>query len=143
MEIYQLTSSSAVNETVRVTATDGLNIRQGASTSYQKLGCIPYDTVVTVTRQTAGGGYTWGLTEYNGITGWIALDYTRKAVPFKQGDLVSLTKNATVYGTSCMLDSWAYHARFRILELCGSRAVIGMNGQVTAAVDTKYLQIIG
>lgn len=76
--IYQLTSSSAVNMTVKVTATDGLNIRQGAATSFAKLGAIPCGRVVNVTRQTSGGGYTWGLVECDGVMGWIALEYTKE-----------------------------------------------------------------
>ena len=31
-----------------------------------------------VTRFTSGGAYKWGLIEYDGIKGWIALDYTKK-----------------------------------------------------------------
>ena len=33
-------------------------------------------TVLKVTRYTSGGAYKWGLIEYDGIKGWIALDYT-------------------------------------------------------------------
>ena len=78
IEIYQLNSSKAVDYIVKVTATDGLNIRQGAGVSYNKLGAVPFNEVVKVTRFTSGGAYKWGLTEYDGIKGWIALDYTRK-----------------------------------------------------------------
>ena len=78
VEIYQLNSSKAVDYPVIVTESDGLNIRQGAGTNFNKLGCIPYNAVVKITRYTSGGAYKWGLTEYEGIKGWIALDYTRK-----------------------------------------------------------------
>lgn len=78
IEIYQLNSSKAVDYIVKVTATDGLNIRQGAGVSYNKLGAVPFNEVVKVTRFTSGGAYKWGLTEYDGIKGWIALDYTEK-----------------------------------------------------------------
>ena len=78
IEIYQINSSKAVDYFVKVTATDGLNIRQGAGINFKMLGCVPYNAVVKVTRWTSGGAYKWGLIEYNGVKGWIALDYTRE-----------------------------------------------------------------
>ena len=63
---------------MKVKAGDGLNIRQGAGITFNILGNIPYDSVVKITRCTSGGGYKWGLAEYNGIKGWIALDFTQK-----------------------------------------------------------------
>ena len=39
---------------------------------------MPFNAVLKVTRWTSGGAYKWGLIEYDGIKGWIALDYTRK-----------------------------------------------------------------
>ena len=77
VEIYQLNSSREVDYFVQVTATDGLNIRQGAGIDFKVLGCVPHDAVVKVTRWTSGGAYKWGLVEYEGVKGWIALDYTR------------------------------------------------------------------
>ena len=78
VEIYQLNSSKVVDYAVKVTATDGLNIRQGAGTSFDILGAVPYGAVLKVTRWTSGGEYKWGLVEYDGVKGWIALDYTRE-----------------------------------------------------------------
>ena len=78
VEIYQLNSSKAVDYAVKVTATDGLNIRQGAGVKFNKLGVVPFNAVLKVTRWTSGGAYKWGLIEYDGIKGWIALDYTEK-----------------------------------------------------------------
>lgn len=78
VEIYQLNSSKEVDYFVRVTASDGLNIRQGAGVKFNKLGAVPFNEVVKVTRQTSGGAYKWGLVEYNGVKGWIALNFTKK-----------------------------------------------------------------
>lgn len=78
IEIYQLNSSKVVDYAVKVTATDGLNIRQGAGVDFKKLGVVPFNAVVKVTHWTSGGEYKWGLIEYDGVKGWIALDYTRK-----------------------------------------------------------------
>ena len=78
VEIYQLNSSKEVDYFIKVTASDGLNIRQGAGTNYNKLGAVIGGTILKVTRFTSGGAYKWGLVEYDGIKGWIALDYTKK-----------------------------------------------------------------
>lgn len=78
VEIYDVNSSVNVDYFVKVTARDGLNIRQGASTKRNILGTVPENEVLKITNQTSGSGYIWGLTEYNGIKGWIALDYTEK-----------------------------------------------------------------
>ena len=79
IEIYQLNSSKLVDYPVVVTASDGLNIRQGAGTSFDILGEVPCGTVLRVTHWTSGGEYKWGLIEYDGVKGWIALDYTKKS----------------------------------------------------------------
>ena len=78
IEIYQLNSSKKVDYTVKVVASDGLNIRQGAGTNYNKLGAVIGGTILKVTRFTSGGAYKWGLIEYGGVKGWIALDYTKQ-----------------------------------------------------------------
>ena len=79
VEIYQLNSSKIVDYPVIVTASDGLNIRQGASVKFDKLGEVPCGILLRVTRWTSGGKYKWGLIEYDGVKGWIALDYTKKS----------------------------------------------------------------
>lgn len=78
VEIYDVNSSAKVNYFVKVTASDGLNIRQGASTKRNILGTVSENEVLKITNQTSGSGYTWGLIEYDGIKGWIALNYTEK-----------------------------------------------------------------
>lgn len=77
-EIGQINSSEKVKYTVKVTSSDGINIRSGAGTSYKILGAVPCGARVQISRRTNGGGYIWGLTEYSGIKGWIALNYTEK-----------------------------------------------------------------
>lgn len=77
-EIYDVNSSAKVEFIVRTKASDGLNIRQGASVKKKILGAVPENTFLKVTRQTSGSGFTWGLVTYGYITGWIALDYTEK-----------------------------------------------------------------
>lgn len=77
-EIFQINSSAIVDYQVKVWASDGLNIRQGAGINFKKLGVVPAGTELRVTRKTSGGQYKWGLITYNNIKGWIALDYTSK-----------------------------------------------------------------
>ncbi len=129
---------------VKITSINGVNIRSGASTSYKILGAVPYGCEVRISRQTSGGGYSWGLTTYNGIKGWIALDFTKRVGTsgIKVGSTVRVKSGALVYGTNTPLSSWVYDKSFTVMELNGSRAVIGIDGNVTAAVNKDELIII-
>ena len=102
-EIYQIESSVVVNYKVKVESTIGLNIRQGAGDTFKVLGAIPYGVITEVTRKTSGGKYHWGLINYNGTKGWIALEYTTKIDDLqyyivKKGD--TLSDIARKYGTT-------------------------------------------
>lgn len=107
-EIYQIESSVVVNYKVKVESTNGLNIRQGAGDNFKILGAIPYGVVIKVTRKTSGGKYHWGLINYNGTKGWIALEYTTKIDDLqyyivKRGDTLSgiARKYRTTVGVLC------------------------------------------
>lgn len=141
-EVSQINSSSTVNYNVKITSSNGVNIRNGAGTGYKIIGAVPYNITLKVTKQTNGGGYTWGLITYNGVKGWIALNYTKKienTVTLKKGDKVKVKSGAVVYGTNQALSSFVYKTTYQIIEISGNRVVIGINGQVTTAVDKKYL----
>lgn len=77
-KISQIYSSQAVNFDVRVKSDDGVNIRSGAGTSYPILGAIPCGCTAHISRITSDKKYSWGLTDYEGVKGWIALNYTQK-----------------------------------------------------------------
>ena len=77
-ELHQISSSAKVKFEIEVTALDGVNLRSGTDTSYEILGAVPCGQILAITHQTAGGGYTWGLTEYGGVRGWIALNFTQR-----------------------------------------------------------------
>ena len=143
-EVGQETSSSKVDFKVKITSSNGVNIRSGASTSYKILGAVPYGCEVRISRQTSGGGYSWGLTTYNGIKGWIALDFTKRVGTsgIKVGSTVRVKSGALVYGTNTPLSSWVYDKSFTVMELNGDRAVIGIGGNVTAAVSKDELIVI-
>ena len=65
-EYYPITETSY---DVSVTASDGVNLREGPYTSYGKLTNIPHATVLHVEATYNG----WGAVSYNGYYGWIAL----------------------------------------------------------------------
>lgn len=67
-----------------ITSDDGVNLRSGAGTSYQRIGLIPYEAQILVTRTMTAGGYTWGYTSYRGQAGWCVLDYAERI--FCSGD---------------------------------------------------------
>lgn len=141
-QVTELGSATTVNYSVKVTSNDGVNIRAGASTTKTILGAVPYNTTLKVTKQTSGGGYTWGLITYNGIIGWIALQYTKKietTIIFKKGDKVKVKNGAVVYGTNQKFSSFVYQTIYQVMEISGNRIVIGINGQVMSAIDKKYL----
>ena len=64
-------SSSYSTGTYTPTDSIGSNIREGASTSHSVVGAIPYGTNFIVTEISGN----WGKTTYNGVTGWVCLDY--------------------------------------------------------------------
>lgn len=56
----------------------------------------------------------------------------------RKGNIVKVKQGATSYGTNKRLSDWVYNSNFQVLEVSGSRVVIGIDGKVTAAVDKKY-----
>ena len=54
-----------------VTADPSLNMRKGAGVEYDKIATIPYGTTINVTGEYDG----WARVNYNGMTGWVSLDY--------------------------------------------------------------------
>lgn len=79
--------------TYKVSATDGLNIRSGAGTSYSKLDAINYNTSITVTQVNGN----WGKITYDGVTGWICLDYTTYVSPLISSISVKTAPTKTSY----------------------------------------------
>ncbi len=76
-----------------VTASSSLRLRSGAGTSYAILATIPYGTVVVITQEQNG----WGKTTYNGLSGWVSLDYIKK-LPSADNPGESGTFTITCYG---------------------------------------------
>ena len=71
------TSSAFKNYIVRITPSDGVNIRKGAGTDYAIVGAIAQGGAYTIVEEKTGKGATkWGKLKSG--AGWIALDYTEK-----------------------------------------------------------------
>ncbi len=67
-------TSENVNYKVKINTPSGVNVRSGAGTGYSIITAIPNGTTVTISKESAG----WGYTSYGGYKGWIALEYTKK-----------------------------------------------------------------
>lgn len=62
---------------VRITASNGVNIRKGPGTNYDIVGAIPKGGAYTIVEEKSGkGAKKWGKLKSG--AGWIALDYTQK-----------------------------------------------------------------
>ena len=73
--IYSAPTALAAT-TVTVTDNAGVNMRDGAGTSYNKIIGVPVNTTLEVQETKSADGYTWGKVTYDGKTGWIALEFT-------------------------------------------------------------------
>lgn len=76
-----------VNYQVRITANNGLNIRNGANTRYGKIGGYNRNTVVTIFAESNG----WGKTNQ----GWICLAYTNRTATAGKYQTVAYKKYRT------------------------------------------------
>lgn len=68
-------TTSSSSGSVRVTASSGLNVRKGPSTSYGKIGLLSYNAVVSYSGEQNG----WLKISYAGQTGYISKQYTTPA----------------------------------------------------------------
>ena len=80
-------SVTNVNYQVRITANNGLNIRNGASTRYGKIGGYNKNTVVTIFAESNG----WGKTNQ----GWICLAHTNRIATVGKYQTVAYKKYRT------------------------------------------------
>lgn len=79
-----------------LTTASYLRIRPNPSTEGEHLGSIPYGTTVTVTEISEN----WGKTVYDGVSGWICLDYATKIGASVSGkiEVTSLTADKNFAG---------------------------------------------
>lgn len=74
---YGCGDDSSDYDVYRITSDDGVNMRSGAGTSYSIVSAIPYGVSVNVTKTQGAGGYNWGYTTYNGVSGWFVTDFAQ------------------------------------------------------------------
>ena len=91
------TNVSTVNYQVKVTANSGLNIRTGASTSYNRVGGYVKGSIVTILAESNGFGKT--------DKGWISLAYTSRDINTLNivqtaGQTKKLTRASILYSNS-------------------------------------------
>ena len=66
-------STTANNGLYYVNTSDGLNVRTGPGTGYNRIDTLPINTPVRVVRSTNGWGYS------NGARGWVSLSYLSRS----------------------------------------------------------------
>lgn len=81
-------------------------------------------------------GYGTYVTTKSGVA--VPIGEVAAPVVLKVGDKVKVKAGSTTYSGEA-LASFVYQTTYTILELSGSRAVIGVNGVVTAAINTNNL----
>lgn len=101
---YENTVTNSVSgESWITTAPSGLNMRSGAGTGYSIVGGIPYNKTVIITKTVYSGGSEWGYTTYNSKSGWICLDYAKKATVYNSSASSSLVNNSSISKTSSIM----------------------------------------
>lgn len=112
----------------------------------------PQKTVDDLAHEVIAGQWGSGWTRQNALT-QAGYDYDavqkrvnellaeqQKPEPIKVGDTVEVI-NPVAYGTGRRFN--LYYPKYTVMELKGDRAVIGVNGVVTASIDVKNLRKVG
>lgn len=134
-------------KTAGIAAGDRVTVKRNALFSDgTKPFAFVYDTVYTVVKLSADGGEALIGTK-DGLTGWVFIKDIEKAgtaseLPFAAGDRVRVKKGAkTYYGKS--LAPFVYDTVYEVIQSGSGNIkdyiVIGIDGQVTAAVSAKDL----
>lgn len=113
-------------------AINGKNCKPGEAkvTAVAKSGKHPYHLI-----KTTGSSST--------VYGWVdAADVKVMAPAIIKGSKVKVTKGAKTYNGGS-LASYVYTTTYTVIQIDGSRVVIGINGVVTAAVNIKDLTLVG
>lgn len=77
------------------------------------------------------------------VYGWVDAADVKEVVPaIVNGSRVKVAKGAKTYNGGS-LASYVYTTTYTVIQIGGSRVVIGINGVVTAAVNIKDLTLVG
>lgn len=132
------------------------NGRWGLGSAYKFRGCIinpevknePTKSIDEVAREVLAGKWGNGATrkkrlteagyDYDAVQDRVnEILYGGETEAIKVGDTVTVT-NPINYNTGRKFILW--HKTYKVMELNGDRAVIGVNGVVTSAINVKYLR---
>ncbi len=127
--------------TYKCIASSTLNIRADSTGSGTIVGVLYNGDIVTITKIE---NTKWGYFSNGSKSGWVSLAYMEliSATSFNVGDSVMVVQGATDYNGTA-LSSHVYSTVYTIISINGDRAVIGINGAVTAAVNTSNLYLVG
>lgn len=91
----------SVDEEWVITSSNGVNVRSGAGTSFDKVGFLPFNKRVHITAKMTGNNYTWGRFEFDGGYAWCVLDYAIKVTSKLNSASNDITiKNNLIFGIS-------------------------------------------
>lgn len=113
-------------------AVNGKSCKPGEAkvTAVAKSGKHPYHLI-----RTTGSSST--------VYGWVDAADVKEVVPaIVKGSKVKVAKGAKTYNGGS-LASYVYTTTYTVIQIDGSRVVIGINGVVTAAVNIKDLTLVG
>lgn len=133
-----------VNYQVKITANSGLNIRSGASTSYNRVGGYAKDSIVTILAESNG----WGKTD----KGWISLAYTSRDINTLNinntvGQIKKLTKASILYSNSNLTGTqYNYRANTTITILQNitaniDRVRVNATGRIAYINNSNYSNV--
>ena len=74
------------------------------------------------------------------VYGWVDASYVTKYI-IEKGSKVQVKEGSKTY-TGGSLASYVYSTIYTVMEIKGSRVVIGINGEITAAINIKDLIIV-
>ena len=106
--------------------------------------CKPGEAKVTAVAKS--GKHPYHLIKTTGSTstvyGWVDAADVKAAQAIVKGSKVKVVKGAKTYNGGG-LASFVYTNTYTVIQIDGSRVVIGINGVVTAAVNIKDLTLVG
>lgn len=136
------------NQTAKISVGDKVKVKAGAKFSD---GTKPFDYVYEQTFEvynTSRNGKEALIGLSGDYTGWVYLADLEKVSgtvtqkkSVKVGDTVKVKSGAKTYNGGA-LAVFVYTQKYEVMELKGDRAVIGQNGQVTAAVNKSDLTAV-
>lgn len=118
---------------VGANVTNGVSARPGPAkvTQVFKGGKHPYHVIHTDST--------------SNVYGWVDTNDLIKAFNLSVGDKVKMQVNAPVYGKSTKFSSFVYNSVLYVRQIDGDRIVVSTQktGDITGAVDKKYLTLVG